>query len=264
MIVLENVVHSALSCVFITIPEHIFFIIVTLRLMGRKEMLDLYSAKENLITILKIVIPSALTINVLEYLAKTPSSFNKSITLILLYSLLIYTLKQRKHIEYPKLYQKSLGYFFLSIMGSVAIESVTYPIVTKLVGMTFEEIKLNFYSLLISSLSTRIINIMILLYIFINKNNKFQINIGEEIFNNKFFMRSTVSIIIGLTIFEAYIIKLVIHNNLLNVVQTIYEQLLIIILFTFLIPASLITIVYLYTNYCIMINSEKQNVRNDI
>jgi hypothetical protein len=261
---MTNALHGFLSCVFITIPEQMFFIIIALRIMGRKEMLDLYNAKENLISILKIVIPPAVSLNILDYIIKTPSQINKSIILIMLYLLFIYILKNRSYIHYPKLYLKAFACFSISIMISVAIEIVTIPIVFKLAGKTYEEIKLNFYLILICSLSSRIIDIVILVYIFINKNNKFQINISDYIFNNRFFMRLTVSSIVGLTIFEAYVIKLVMYNNLLNIVKSIYEQLILVTFFTFLIPSLIIAMVYLCINYCIIIiNSEKQSIRND-
>jgi hypothetical protein len=255
---MTNIIHSLLSCVCITIPEHIFMVVITLRLMGRKDMLDFYNIKENLKSILKIVIPPAIITNILNYIIKTPTSINTLISLTILYLLLIYILKKRSIINYPKLYKKTFAYFALSVLISIIIETIAYPIILRLVGKTYDEIKLNFYLILICSLSSRIIDIMILTYIFVNKNNKFQINISDHIFNNKFFIRLFTSLIIGLVIFEIYFIKLLIHNNLLKIVETIYEQFFIVVGCAFIIPGSIIAIVYSCINYCIIIKSEKQ------
>lgn len=262
---INDLYQCLLSFVCITFPEHVFFVIMALKFMGRKDMLDLYNLKENFYDICKIVIPSSLTINILEYIIKTPSGFNKLVTIFVLYIMLVYILKTRSYIGYSKLYQKTFGFLALSILFSVVLESFTYPIVTKLVGMTYEQIKLDFYLVVISSFSVRIVNIIILVYLFVNKHNKFQVKIVDYIFNNNFFRRLVISSIIVLAIFETYIIKLVIYNNLLNVVQSIYEQLILVTVFTFLLPSLLLTMIYLCINYCVMIinTSEKQNISND-
>ena len=73
-------------------------------------------------------------------------------------------------------------------------------------------------------------------------------------------MRLTTLLTIGLVMFEVYFVKLLTFNNLLNSVNTIYEQFLIVIGFTFLLPSLLIAIVYSCINYCVIItNSDKQN-----
>jgi len=261
---LENIIYCALSCIFITIPEDIFLIILTLRFMGRKEMLDLYNIKENLISILKIVIPSALSLNLLNFIIMTPTSINKIISYTMLYLLLVYILKKKSFIEYPKLYQKAFLYFILSILVIIAIEIITLPIIFKLVNKTYKEIQVNYYLVIICSLSSRIINLIILFTIFMKKNSKFQISIGNYIFNNKFFTRLLIGVTAGLVVSEAYFVKLILWNNFLNIIPTIYEQLLLVISFTFLVPSLIISIVYSCINYCVMIiNSEKQTFRND-
>lgn len=262
---MTNVIHALLSYLFITIPEDAFMIIITLRLMGRKDMLDIYNLKENLITIFKIVIPSATLINIFEYIIKTPSSINKPLAFIILYLTLVYILKTNSFLEDdPKSYIKSFGFFILSILVAIAIEMISFPIIFKLINKTFQEIKMDFYIALICSFSSRIIDILILAWIFTNKNRKFQIQLGQYVFKNKFFMRSILSIFLGLIVFEGYTVKLILQNNFLNIVNTVYEQLFIVIGSTFLIPAILISLIYSYIDYCILVqNSEKQTIRND-
>lgn len=260
---MTNLIQALLSCICIAIPEYIFITILTLRFIGRKDLLDFYNLKNNLKLILRIVIPPAIIINILNYIVlKTP--FNSLIALVILYSLLIYTLKKESFINYPKLYIKTFLFFLLSILISISIEMISLPIIFKLINMNYIEIQQNFSLVLLCSLASRIIDIIILIYIFINKNSKFQINMSDYIFRNKFFMRLIVSLGLALILFEGYIIKLILHNNLLNIVNSVYEQLFIVIGSTFLIPSILILIVYTCINYCIMIiNSEKQSNLND-
>ena len=259
-----NIINALITSICITIPEDIFMVVLTLRFMGRKEMLDFYNMKENIISILKISIPPALTINILNFIIKTPSSTNRLISYVILYSLLVYILKQRAFIDYPKLYQKTFAYFILTMLTAVAVDTITYPIILKLVNKTYQNIISDIYLVILCSLPSRIVDIMILTYIFIKKNSKFQINIIDYISKNRFFMKLTMCLAVGLILFEAYVIKLIIWNDLLNIVNTIYEQMFIVIGSTFLIPALIISIVYLCINYCVMIiNSEKQTFRNE-
>lgn len=259
---MNNISQALLSCTFIAIPEYIFMVIITLRLIGRKDKLDFYNLKGNTISILKIVIPPAIVINILNIIFQSP--FNSLIALIILYLLLIYTLKNDSLVIYPKLFIKTFLFFILSILISISIEMVSFPIIFKLVNKTYLEIKMDFLLVILCSLSSRIIDIIILVFVLINKNNKFQINISEYIFKNKFFMRLITSLGLALILFEGYIMKLILLNNLLGIVDSIYEQLLIVIGSTFLIPSILILVVYTCTNYCVtIINSEKQSNLND-
>jgi len=259
---MNNIIQALLSCFCIAIPEYIFMVIITLRLIGRKDKLDFYNLKDNTISVLKIVIPPAIVINILNMIFQSP--FNSLFALVILYLLLIYTLKNDSFIIYPKLFIKTFLFFILSILISISIEMVSFPIIFKLVNKTFLEIKMDFLLVLLCSLSSRIIDIIILVFILINKNNRFQINISEYIFKNKFFMRLITGLGLALILFEGYIMKLILLNNLLGIVGSIYEQLLIVIGSTFLIPSILILVVYTCTNYCVtIINSEKQSNLND-
>jgi uncharacterized membrane protein len=147
--------------------------------MGRKDLLDLFNIRENLIIILKIAVPSSVKLDILNYLIKTPSSTNTFISLIVLYFMLIHIVKKNSYINYPNLYKKSLIYFVLSIFISVAIESFTYPLILKLVDKTYQDIIKDIYLVILCSLSSRIIDILILGYIFADKNSKYQFNINE-------------------------------------------------------------------------------------
>jgi len=234
--------------------------------MRRKEMLDFLNLKNNLISIFIITIPPAILYDVLNYIVQTPSSINRILSLTIMYILLIYILKRPEHsiINYSYLKSKAFGYLILSLLIPIAVESITYPIILKLVDKTPELIKSDFYLILLCSLSARILEIFILVFVFLKKNSKFQINVRDYIFKNKFFMRSTMGLIIGLIIFEAYFMKSLVYNNLLSVYNTIYEQLFIVIGITFLMPVMLIIAIYSFINYCLIINySEKQIARND-
>lgn len=261
---MTNVIHALLSSVCITIPEFIFMAIITLKLLKRNDMLDFYDLKNNLLSILTITIPPAILYDTLNYIIKTQSLINRIIAFILLYILLIYILKQRELCSYSKLKQKALIYLIISLLIVFAIEAVSFPIILKLLNKTYQTILLDFNLVLLCSLSSRIIEIIVLIVILVRKNRKYQINILEYIFKNKFFMKALISLVTGLIIIEGYFIKLIVLNDILTILGTIYEQLIIVIAFTFLIPGLLFLMLYSFINYSIMIiNSEKQNVRND-
>lgn len=254
---MTDIIHSLLSSVCITIPEYIFIIIITLKLMKRNDMLDLYNLQSNIKSILLIVLPPSILLDISNYIIKFPSSINKLISLIITYILLIYILKKRSYIKYSYLKLKTFIFFILSLLISIAIEIIALPVIFNLINKTYEEIKMNFSLVIICSLSSRIIDLVILIFIFVKKNSKFQISISEYIFKNTFFRKMSISLGIGLIIYEAYVIKLILLNNLLNIVNTIYEQMFVVIGATFIIPSFLISLAYIYINYCIMISSEK-------
>jgi len=263
---MNNIWHGLLSSICITIPEYIFIIIITLRFMGRKEMLDFFDLKNNVISILKIVIPPALLLDMLNYIIHSSPLLNSILSYITLYTLLICILKQpqRSIINYPYLEIKAFKYLIYSFFVAVGIEFVTMPIIFKLLNKTYGEIKINLYLVIICSLSSRILDVIILFYVFIRKNSRFQFHINEYIFKNKFFSRLILVSIISLAISEIYFMKLILYNNFLTIISSIYEQLLLIISFTFLMPCLIIAMVYSFINYCVMIiNSENQTFRND-
>lgn len=263
-----NIVHALLSSICITIPEFIFMIIITTRIMKRKEMLDLYDWKNNLISILEITMPPALLYDTLSYIIKSSELINKILSFFILYILLIYVLKQRdkeRGLFYPYLKTKAFFYLFVSLFLAIAIEEITLPIILKLVNRTVTEIKLDFYLVLLCSLTPRVLDIVIIAYIFIKRNSKFKINMIDYILKNKFSVRMIILVILGLIIFEGYFMKSLIYNNLLGIYSTIYEQLFIVIGVAFLIPGLIMIIIYSSINYLVIIinSGEKRNFRND-
>lgn len=261
---MSSVIFSLVNSFLITIPELVFVTIITLRLMKRMDMLDLYSFKSNLISILLIASPPAILYDLLNYIVKSSQSINRILSLIILYLLLIYISKKREQVDYPKLKQKAFIYLMVSLFIPIAIEVISLPIIFKLLNSTYELIKSDYYLVFICSLSSRIIQFVILVFIFSRRNNKYQTNILDNLFKNKFFFKLTITMLLGLIIFEAYFMKSVLYNNLLDVYDTIYEQLFVVIGITFLIPGVVILVIYSCMNYCVMINnSEKQTFRND-
>ena len=261
---MEGIWQGSLSSACITIPEFTFMVIITLWFMKRNDMLDLYNIKDNLKSILLISVPPAILYDTLNYVVKTSPLINRVVSFTILYILLVHILKKREIFDYPKLKQKALIYLIVSLLGCFVIETVTFPIILKLLNETYQVIKLDFYLVLMCSIPSRVIQILILVFIFVKKNNRFQINILDYLFKNKYFMYLSTSLVLGLLVIESYFIKLIVYNNILENVNSIYEQLFIIIGITFVVPALLIIMVYSSINNIItVINSEKQTIRND-
>lgn len=255
---MSSITFSLVNSFLITIPELVFITIITLRLMKRMDMLDFYNFKDNLISILLIASPPAIIYDLMENILKTPQTINRIISLLVLYILLIYILKKREYIEYPKLKQKAFIYLIISLFLPIAIEIISLPIIFKLLNLTYEFIKSDFYLVFLCSLSSRIIQFLILVFIFTKRNNEYQTNILDYLFKNKFFFRLTVSVLLGLIIFETFFMKSVLYNNLLNNYNSIYEQLFIVIGVTFLMPVAMILIIYSCLYYCVLLNNSEK------
>jgi hypothetical protein len=262
---MENLISCVLSCLFISIPETIFMVILLIRFSGRKELLDPYRFKDNFKWYVILIIPPSILMDILNYGLKIrPKSISTIICLLLLYVLSIYVFKKTDYEQKNLLFIKILLLFIPLFISLIVIDLLTAPVWFYLLGLTYNEISSNIYLVLLCSISSRIIEFLIIVYILIHKNSKFQINVLQYVYKNNYFKRISLLTLIGLLVFEMYVLKLISVNNLLNIFDTLTEQIVFIICFTYLAPSFILFTIYLMINYSAnVINSVERDQKSN-
>lgn len=258
---MSDLLRGILSCTLITIPETTFMVLLLITFCGRKELLDIYRFRENIKWYVILIIPPSLLIDTLNYGFKIQvKGFSSLISLVFLYSLIIYVFKKTAYEDVKYLKSKVLLRFIPLCLSMIAIELCTAPILFYFLKLTYIEISKNIYLILLCSLSSRIIELGIMIVILVKKHRKFQINFLDYVYHNNFFRKFSTYTMILLLLFEVYVVKLIAYNNILNAIESLAEQIMFVVCFTYLIPFLILTGVYILINYCITLyNSDQQN-----
>jgi len=258
---MNDLVNGLLSCVFITIPETMFMVLLLIRICGRKDLLDVYRIKENIKSYIILIIPVSILMDVMNYGLKIkPRGVSVLTCLLVLYILTVYIfrkteIEETKYLQF-KVFMSLIPIYFILIMIDISNAFVWF----NFLHLTFATISKNIYLVLLCSLSTRVIEFMILIFILVSKNGKFHVNIFNYIYNNSFFKKYVSTTMVLLLIFEIYIVKLILYNDILNTLTTLTEQILFVVCFTYLIPFFILTGVYIIIKFCIaLIYDEKQS-----
>jgi len=260
---MNDLIRGALSCIFISIPETSFLVLLLIKFCGRKELLDVYRFKENIKWYIILIIPSSILIDILNYGIKVQKrGISVFIFLLFLYILSIFVFKKTSFEEIENLKLKIFLRFIPLYLSLVAIELLTAPVWFHFLHLTYIEIYKNMYLVLLCSLSSRIIEIPIMIFILISKKNKFQINLLDYVYRSNFLKRFSIIGMTFLLFFEIYIIKLVAYNNLLNILNSLTEQIFLVIFFTYLVPSLILTGFYILVNYFIIIIKSGEQNRN--
>ena len=107
---------------------------------------------------------------------------------------------------------------------------------------------------IIISLPARIIEICILTFVVIKKNNTVQVNLFNTIVKNRFFTNSFLTIIISIVSLIIYIAKLIIVDNIIIHISIVDQLILTSIVISA--PIILITWFLMFINY--LLTKEKQ------
>lgn len=257
---MSDLIKGLLSCILISIPETTFMTLLLIKFCGRKELLDIYRFRENIKWYILLIVPPSILMDIMNYGLKIrPRGISVIVCLLVLYFLIIYVFKKTTYEEIKYLKFKVFIRLIPLYLVLIILDLGNAIIWFKLLKLTYLEISKNFYLVLICSFSSRIIEFMIMTFILVNRNSKFQMNIIYHFYKNKFFKTYLTVLLILLLGFELYIVKLILYNNLLYILSTLIEQIFFVICFTYLIPSLVLTGTYILIKYCVnVIYSEKQ------
>jgi len=200
------------------------------------------------------VIPVAIMINIFRYIIIIPKPIISLTGLIMMNAIMIYIITKNSYSVNKKLIIKTILFTFVSFVIIGLVEILYIPIVLSLLHQPISYFNDNISYNLLLTLPARIIEICILLFIIIRKNNSIQVNLFNTIVKNKFFTNSFLAIVIFTVLVIIYIAKLIMINDIL-VDQTILDQ-LIIIMTIISAPIILITWFLTFVNY--LLTKEKQ------
>lgn len=256
---MKDLVNIMINFFFLAIPESFFMVMLLIKFMDRKQLLDTYRMKENIKWYLILVIPPSLIMSILLYGFKIQQNIASLISLTFLYLLSIYVFNKTKTEDIDFLKAKILIKFIPLYISLMAIDLLTAPIWFYIFHLNYQEISKNIYLVLTCSIPSRIIEFLIIGLILTYKQRKYQTNLLEYVYKNTFFRRFVINTMVLLLIFEISVLKLILFNNLLSIIHSLIGQILLIICTTYLIPSIVIMGLYLIINHCVfLLNSCKQ------
>jgi len=259
---MENLINAIICFFFLAVPEFIFLAILLIKFMGRKELLDFYRLKESIKWYMILTIPPSVIMSILLYGFKFQQNIASLISLTILYLLSMYVFEKTKTEEVNYLKVKILIRFIPLYLSLIAIDLLTAPIWFFIFHLSYQEISKNIYLVLICSLPSKIIEFVIITLILTYKQRKFQSNLLEYVYVNIFLKRFITFTMILLLIFEICVLKLILFNNLLNVINSLIGQIILIICTTYLIPSIVIIGLYLIINNYVSILNSVQQTKN--
>lgn len=206
---MQNIINILVNFFLVTMPEQIFItamsIILTKKTYG---LLDTRMWKQNIWWILIPAIP----ISIIDNLNSILFSSNQIIKLsnfLLFYILISFVIKQNSDNFEIKDHKRIVSGFLLSFLMICVIESVTFQTMLILLNKSLVFVNANGFWNFIASAPSRIIEIIILIFLVVKNNNIVKFKMFDIITTDNFMLISIALFIIGSNIFAMYLIKLI-------------------------------------------------------
>jgi len=253
---MQNIIHTLLSTIFISLPEEIFATCMTLILFKRFDLLDIRMWRYN---IKWIIIPSlsmSICINVFKYIIVLPKLSITIISLILFWSIIYYVIKKTSITVEKKIIVKTVIYSIIVFIIIISIELLYIPLTFSLLKISYNFFNNDIFYMFLLSIPSRILEFSLITFFIVKVNEQVNVKLYDIIFKNKTFTNLIIFIVIFLIIFLIYIVKLIGYNNILIVGNlSILEQVLI-IGWCLSLPTVFLMILWYMINY--MVGIEKR------
>lgn len=261
---MSNILSAVLNTVFVSIPEEFVWVVLTLILLKRFDLLDIHRWKENIKWILIPVIPTVIVTNVLKYFNLPRVAWFVSCSIII-YTLLIYIVKKT---DTEECFSSSLKVIICSFIASFIImitESIYCPIVLSILDTSISEVNSNIVLNVILSSPSRLFQGLLIVYILHRRNTVAQLPLFKTIINDKVLLLITAVFFIIMFVSMYLLISVVGDYNVFKA-YSIYLQMLVSILIV-CIPTL---IIFIYTvpisylaNKIVVLNKSHVNMFND-
>lgn len=263
---IQSVINAILNTIFVSIPESIISVLFILFLLKRNNLLDIYRWKNNLKQIMIVVLPIAISVNLMKYILHINSLTIFITTEIMMILLMIYILKKNNILQEKINYLKVVVYVLLAdFILIVTTEGLLGLIVIQVLGISIETINNNIFLNIILSLIPRTIQILLISLCIYKQNVGQMINYIELILENKV-LSISMSIFLITVIISNYILGRFIVVDYLN--GYIISMKILFACLIFLIPVIIISS-YIVSVYSLLwintkIQKEKDNMLNNI
>lgn len=237
---LQSITNAVLNTIFVSIPEEFIWVVFTLILLKRRDLLDIYFWKQNLKQIMIPVLPVAISINLMRYILHIDRLTNFIIIEIMMSCLVIFLVKKNNFLNEKINYFKIIFYVILAdFITIITTEGLCVLIVLPMLNITIDQINNNILMNITLSFLPRTLQILLISFCIYKQTIGKMINCIELILRNKVL---TISMTIFLTtvLITNYAFQLFITNihYLDKYILTIKMCLIVLIV---LIPVVIIT-----------------------
>ena len=251
---MQGATNALLNFILVSVPEETFIVTITLIFIKLYDLLDIRMWRHCLRWILVPVIPVSIIINIFRYIIIIPRPWMSLISMISMIILILYIVIKNSYDVSKKLILKTTIYTILSFIIVGLIELFYYPLSLSLLHKEMSFFDSNILYNIIISLPARVIEICIVAFVIIKKNDKIEVSLFNTIVKNKFFTNSFLTMIISIVLFIIYIAKLIIIDNIMLNIKIIDQLILTSIIIS--VPIILITWFLVFINY--LLSKEKQ------
>lgn len=250
---MQNVVNAVLNTIFVSIPEEIVWVVFTLMLLKRMDLLDIYRWKHNIKEIMIPVIPIAILINVFRYILHISNLANFLIIEVLMCGLIMYVIKRNnflnEKINYVKIIMSVIVSDFIIIFMTECFYAV---IIFSMLNKSIVDINNNIWLNIVLSILPRLLQIAIVLTYLYKKNIQTKINYFETIFKDKILSISLLIFLLMTNLVYFLIFTYVVNTKMLQncslIIQIISSMSFLIIPIVFVILYMIPIIYLLYRN----------------
>lgn len=215
---MENILNALLNTIFVSIPEESVWVAIVLVGLRRFDLLDWRRWKENIKWLAIPIIPTAIMSNILRYVIKVPAPVMTTTTILVLCSSIIYIVMITDTLNITKksktlLFFKTILLFLLSTVIMCLTELSYFPILLFLENISANIINENILNNFLFSFPSRVLQIIILIYIIYNKTFNIKFKQILLIFKDKFLM-TMLSVCALITILMILFLVNTLGNNI--------------------------------------------------
>ena len=259
---MQGVTNALLNTILVSIPEEAFIVIMTLVFLKRFDMLDIRMWKHSLKWIMFPTIPVAILINIFRYIIIIPKPLMSLTSFILMIILIVFVIIKNTTSFNKKILFKTIIFTILSFIIVGLIELLYYPILLLLLHKPLSYINDNITSNLLLAIPTRVLQLCIVSYIIMKKNNDIEINLFNTIVKNKFFTNTFLGMMTIIVLIIIYMAKLLLINNILINLPIIDQLLIVLIIIST--PIILITWFLMFVNYLLTVEKRIQKTYENL
>lgn len=234
----QSVVNALLNFIFVSIPEEIFLVAMTLIFIKRFDLLDIRMWKQNLKWLIIPILPVSLMITIFKYIFVIPRPFMTIINLIIFYILMTFILRKNSFEFNKKDYWNLLLGFSLSFVVLGVLEGLTAPVLLYLFNQPLDILNKSFFWNFTLSIPSRTTEYLIVIFIIIKHNSTIKIRLFDMISKNNFLLISIILFSLASNIFGVFILKLIGIDKILDKINLIEQM--IVIMSVFLIPTIIL------------------------
>jgi hypothetical protein len=241
---------AILNTLLVGIPEETVWVIFTLMMLGRFDIIDIHRFKENFKWLLIPIIPTTIYLNLCIYVFQTPRPIKALGALIIGVFLVKYIINRnpikdenKKHMTIKVIIFSFLGVIALTITESV-YQLVFMFIVDKDINFINNNISYNFSM----SIPSRILQLLIIYSVYQNEKYHLSIKQINDVFKSKSILIATLIFVIFVILSLLFVMIMLINYNILNHISLVSQAIIAILL-------SLIPTVLLFCLFIVIMTS---------